>query len=70
MITPTEPGWREPMLATLTQRPFSGGNSLFVKFQRLLSTGSMFGQEDVGVGAVRTNGECLFRKIDAPRRVL
>ena len=29
MITPTEPGWREPMLATLTQRPFSGESWIF-----------------------------------------
>ena len=52
-----------PLKSFRPQRPLAGGHALLVQAQGLLAAGGVFGQQDVGVGAVGADGQGLVRKL-------
>jgi hypothetical protein len=47
------------------QRSLASGHALLVQMTSLLATKCMFGQQDVGIGAVGADGQGIFRQLDS-----
>ena len=53
-----------PLKGFRPQRPLASGHALLVQAQGLLAAAGVFGQQDVGIGAVGADGQGVFRKLD------
>ena len=53
-----------PLEGSGPQRPLASGHALPVQSQGLLAAGGVFGQQDVGAGAVGAEGQGVLGKLD------